>query len=129
MAIQTAILTERDGTLNLELNPIKDKEGKIKATDFKMILPTLQGEIETKWISTNTDLKNIPVRSFAPGVQDKDVIAGNKQIKLQLRDTNSNATSTEMTIGINNPDEGGSKIMTYLLWLSLIHISEPTRPY
>ena len=118
LAIQTAILTERDGTLNLELNPIKDKEGKIKATDFKMILPTLQGEVETKWISTNTDLKNIPVRSFAPGVQDKDVIAGNKQIKLQLRDTNSNATSTEMTIGINNPDEGGSKIMTYLLWLT-----------
>lgn len=125
LATQTALLTERGGNLFLELNPIKDKNGQVKASEFKLILPTVTGEKESKWLAVEgRDLKSIPVQSMAPGVTVDEIMTQNAPVKIQLRTAvdqkGGQMVSSEVTAIIDEKKEDSflDRIMTYLLWLT-----------
>ncbi len=108
-----ATLIEKDNVLFLNLNALKDKEGKLKANEFQIITT----DIKSDWLSISDEAVNMSEYSSVDEIQD-----GNKTIQIQFRSTTSNQIfkSSVVTATLLNSNEYkiGSKLWRYLLWLT-----------
>jgi len=108
-----ATLIEKDNTLFLNLNALKDKKGKLKANEYQII----STELNSEWKSL-TD-KPINISEFAT----VDEITNNdKTIQIQFRKATEDSIieSSIVTASLISTSENneGSKLWSYLLWLT-----------
>ncbi len=123
LAKQTAILNTIDDKVTLTFNPIRDKAGNIKASDYQLIVPTTQGKTNTTdWLPTSRGLENIDVKTFVPNLDSESIKEGTKNINVRFRiPSNGNyKTSSEVTVTVakNAGETFGERIWSYLLWLT-----------
>jgi len=108
-----AILHEKDNTLFLNLDPLKDKKGKLKANEYRVSVSDLQGD--WKLISD----ESFDISEFA---SVEEINTGDKSIQVQFRHVSPGFTheSSIITASLINGSEKNtnSKLWRYLLWLT-----------
>ena len=95
-----ATIIEKDNTYFLHLNALKDKEGKIKVNEYNIV-----SDKNTSWQSYTSE----PI-----------VISTPENVQVQFRNTESDQPmlSSVVTATLVNPNASGSKLWSYLLWLT-----------
>jgi cytosine/uracil/thiamine/allantoin permease len=95
-----ATIIEKDNAYFLHLNALKDKEGKIKVNEY-----TIVSDKSTSWQSYTSE----PILMPTP-----------ENVQVQFRNTESDQPmlSSVVTATLVNPNASGSKLWSYLLWLT-----------
>ena len=95
-----ATIIEKDKAYFLHLNALKDKEGKIKVNEYNIV-----SDKNTSWQSYTSE----PI-----------VISTPENVQVQFRNTESDQPmlSSVVTATLVNPNASGSKLWSYLLWLT-----------
>lgn len=108
MESPTAELVLVDNNLTLELNPVKDKDGNIKASEYLLHIDQYMGY----W----TELLNTSIH--IPYNEDKGVPI----VKVQLRNKSDDAVSTtiEATLREEEQTTVKNRWWSYLLWLTIM---------
>ena len=108
-----ASLTEKNNTLFLNLNALKDKEGVLKATEYQLITTNHKNE----WKSFTNNPINIS--EFATV---EEINNGDKTIQIQFRKSTGNSVieSSVVSASLVDPsgNNSGTKLWSYLLWLT-----------
>ncbi len=122
LSTPTSNLRQENNDLVLDLNPIRDKNGAFKATDYQLIIPEPNGTFESEWNSTKGDMAGLELGSYTNNVDVGGIVRGDKKVKVIFRLTdgaNVKATSTT-EIGISPKQEKSfwSKIVGYIVWLT-----------
>ena len=108
-----ASLTEKDNTLFLNLNALKDKEGVLKATEYQLIIANQNDE----WKAISDEPINIS--EFAT---INEINSGEKTVQIQFRKSTANSVikSSIVSALLVDPTENnsGTKLWSYLLWLT-----------
>lgn len=122
LGVPTAVLSETDGNLSLQLNPIKDKDGNIKASEAQLTIPTTGEDFQTNWIPTSGNLDAIPVERLVQNIDSEGLSSGDKKLKVQFRAGSEGEfiTSSIVSIGVSQEENRsfGDRIFTYLMWLT-----------
>ena len=108
-----AVLYEKDNILFLNLDPLKDKKGKLKANEYRITTNDLKGE----WnLLTN---ESIDISEFA---SVEEINIGDRSIQVQFRHVSPSFTyeSSMVTASLIKESERNtnSKLWRYLLWLT-----------
>jgi cytosine/uracil/thiamine/allantoin permease len=95
-----AAITEKDDAYYLHLNVLKDKEGQLKANEYKILSD-----------------KNTPWQTFT---SEPILISSPENIQVQFRNTKASTPvlSSVVTANLINSNASGSKLWSYLLWLT-----------
>ncbi len=127
MQTPTAQVVQENGDFNLQLKPLKTKEGQFKASDYQLIIPTTTGEKTLSWQPLNEgELAAISLQNLATTQQfqlDKEGLqSGEKTVQVQFRKNlnGTEITSTKVAANLkqaNNQGFGGT-LWGYLLWLT-----------
>ena len=108
-----ASLTEKNNTLFLNLNALKDKEGVLKATEYQLI--TTNHKNEWKSLTDNP----INISEFATV---EEINNGEKTVQIQFRKSTGNSVieSSIVSASLVDPsgNNSGTKLWSYLLWLT-----------
>ena len=108
-----ASLTEKNNTLFLNLNALKDKEGVLKATEYQLITTNHKNE----WKSFTDNPINIS--EFATV---EEINNGEKTVQIQFRKSTGNSVieSSVVSASLVDPsgNNSGTKLWSYLLWLT-----------
>ena len=107
-----ASLTEKDNILFLNLNPLKDKKGELKATEYQLITTSAK----SVWKA----IPSKPIDITKLSSTDK-IKSGAKTIQIKFRNTNTNPiieSSTVTASFIDITKKESSKLWSYLLWLT-----------
>ncbi len=123
LGVPVAQIFEQDDQLFLQLNPIKDKEGKIKAKECRLTIPLLEDKTyQTSWIPTTGNISAIPVERFNKSTDLEAIESGEKSLQVEFRtpDGDDFFTSSLLPVPLasETPKGFGDKIFTYLLWLT-----------
>ncbi|MDC0231128.1 NCS1 family nucleobase:cation symporter-1 [Aureispira] len=104
---EAAVLNDSAGT-TIKLNPLKDKEGNLKATKVMFMSRTEKDTVSSEWYSlANTDLQNFPVKGLPQGCE----------VELQF----ANEKDKSSVIKAAMPQKGGGVTwMTYLGYLTIM---------
>ena len=108
-----ASLSVQDESLYLHLNSLKNQDGSIKVTDYKITVGTMEGQ----WQSFVAD-QPVDISEYTTA---EAVTSGDTSIQVQFRNNEGEAPvlSSTVTAAITTPDQGrGSKLWGYLLWLT-----------
>ncbi|MCK4893963.1 MAG: cytosine permease, partial [Calditrichia bacterium] len=117
----TAVLYNNSGTLEIQLTPLKDVQGKYKADEYQLSVPASLGEKKALGWQKITD-KTIVV-SLPDSVVDKQaIITQGKTVDVQFRKISEQTTieSSSISLVLSNNVETGSTInfWGYILWLT-----------
>jgi cytosine/uracil/thiamine/allantoin permease len=123
LGIPTAQIFKKDDQLYLQLNPIKDKAGNIKAKECRLTIPLLEDKTyQTSWIPTTGNITAIPVDRFNKNTDLKAIGTEAKTIQVEFRAPNDDDFFTSSLLPVPLAQETknsfGDKIFTYLLWLT-----------
>ncbi len=119
----TLELDEEQGLL-LSLHPLTDQHGKVKASDFRLIIPTQDAEVNRGWESLATAAPPLAIEAIRARVDREAILAGEKSVQLQFRAPlgEEYAESSEISIYYASPTEKnlGTTLWQYLLWLTVM---------
>jgi len=95
-----ATISEKDNVFHLNLNALKDKEGHLKASEYNIV-----SDADTSWetftespiLITNTE---------------------NVQVQFRTMDNDTEVLSSIVNANVASNDASGSKLWSYLLWLT-----------
>lgn len=123
LGVPTAELYKTEKGLFLQLNPLKDKEGNIKAKTCRLTVPLSTGQTyQTAWIPTSGNITSIPVKNINKDTDLDGLSSGIQQLKAEFRapDGDGFFTSSLVTVPLSKTEQKGigSRIFTYLLWLT-----------
>ncbi|MEM9686354.1 MAG: cytosine permease, partial [Bacteroidota bacterium] len=108
-----ATLSEQDGIFYLNLNALKNKDGTLKITDYKIWV----GAAESPWEAFVE--QPVPLSEYTTA---EAVTSGEKTVRVQFRNSEGQTPvlSSVVTATMATPDQGssGSKLWGYLLWLT-----------
>ncbi len=108
-----ASLTEKDNTLFLNLNALKDKEGVLKATEYQLIIANQNDE----WKAISDEPINISEFATINEIKNEE-----KTVQIQFRKSTANSVveSSIVSALLVDPTENnsGTKLWSYLLWLT-----------
>lgn len=108
-----AVLHEKDNILFLNLDPLKDKKGKLKANEYRVSVNDLQGD--WKLISDEP----VDISEFA---SVEEINTEDKSIQVQFRHVSPGFTHESSIVTASLIDESerntNSKLWRYLLWLT-----------
>jgi len=107
-----ATLTVKDNTLFLNLNSLKDKQGKLKANEYQITT----ADTKSEWESISIEPINATKYASAESIRKNE-----KRVQVQFRNSKSNpiAESSIVTASfVNSTEKTGSKLWAYLLWLT-----------
>ena len=100
LASPTAQIENIDGRQILTLNPIRDKSGNIKATEYQLSIDGEQGQ----WLPLSNT--NIPL------------LKNGKEVKVKFRKGNISSSELTATPKVANNTGFGRRIRKYILWLT-----------
>ncbi len=123
LGVPAAELFEAEEQLFLRLNPIKDKDGVIKAKECRFSLPLTDGKTyQTTWIPISGNIDSIPVDRFNKDTDMLAITTDLEPLKVEFRapDGDDYHTSSLLSVAINKEEKQGfgQRIFTYLLWLT-----------
>jgi cytosine/uracil/thiamine/allantoin permease len=108
-----ATLVDKNNMLFLNLNPLKDKEGKLKANEYQVSISDNKNE----WLPITNE--SIDLSNYA---SINEITNGDKTIGVQFRYVTTEITyeSSLVTASMINPNGNStnSKLWAYLLWLT-----------
>ncbi|MFT5386616.1 MAG: cytosine/uracil/thiamine/allantoin permease, partial [Saprospiraceae bacterium] len=110
LQIPTAEIYKKDNLYFIDINPIKDLDGKIKANDYKII----ENGQDNGWVS----MAGIKLTSIPVGIQ----ATGQPDIKIQLRKAGSSepiiSSEVAATLRVDQQNGLSAKLWSYLFWLT-----------
>lgn len=123
LGVPTAELYQVDEQLYLRLNPIKDKDGVIKAKECRITLPLIDDKTyQTTWIPISGNIDSIPVDRFNKNTDMLALSTNLDPLQIEFRAPHGDSfhTSSLLTVTIGKEEEKGigQRIFTYLLWLT-----------
>jgi cytosine/uracil/thiamine/allantoin permease len=117
----TALLYYNNGSLEIQLTPLKNVQGKYKAGEFQISVPASSGEKkELGWqdITDNTVIFSLPDSI----IDEKSIITKEKTVDVKFRKSSKHSTieSSSINLVLSNIAETGSTInlWDYILWLT-----------
>lgn len=117
----TAILSNNNGTLEIQLNPLKNEQGSFKANEFRVSVPTKSGKKKhLAWKEFNPESN---IFSLTGTEIDKTaVLTSGEPVDLQFRKVTKKSTIESSTISLvltKNAEAGsGVKFWKYIVWLT-----------
>lgn len=116
-------LDEEKGLL-VEIHPLRDKEGNIKASEYQLVIPTREAEVNREWQTLPETLAPIAIEQIRALVDREGIISGEKKVQLQLRAPNEGGylLSSIIQLSYSETSESSltSTIWQYLLWLTVM---------
>ena len=81
-----AVLTYEEGIdqILLELNPLRDKEDRIKATHYKLSIPVENGYEEQRWKAIRSTEFPILLTNLYDKIDKEGILSGEKEVKVQF---------------------------------------------
>jgi len=117
----TAVLYNNSGILQIQLTPLKDVEGKFKADEFQISVPTVSGEKKALGWQEITD-KSIVFSLPDSGLDEQAIITQEKTVDVQFRKILESSTieSSIISLSLTKNVKSGSTInfWDYILWLT-----------
>ncbi len=117
----TAVISNNEGTLEIRLTPLKDLDGKYKAGEFQVSVPTTSGETQTlEWQEMSSD----PVIYTLTGsnIDEQAVIDQRQPVEMRFRIISENSTTESSTIRLffkaENESDYTGILWGYILWLT-----------
>ena len=118
----SAVLVENDHQLLLELNPLKDKNGTYKASEYQITAPSSNTETNTSsWIKLTPDSKHIALSNLFLNRSLDAILAGeNIQVQFRAPAGNDYHYSSIINVALVDTSESsfGSTLWGYILWLT-----------
>ncbi len=112
----------QDDTYYLNLNAIKDKSGKNKASDYKIYYEIDGEEKETEWTKLQEGENKIAIIAIDESINIDKILNNTNSISLRLKNSRDgkNIHSSIVAAVIQEEENGGilSRVWTYLLWLT-----------
>lgn len=108
----TAVVIQNGSENSLEITPIKSKEGRIKASDYRIII----GTEENEWISITENTQTPIVLSL----DQLDINNINIQMRLKTTDSYLESSVVPAILKSENQEGISSKLWSYLLWLTIM---------
>ncbi len=119
----TATFNTSEDRLDFVINPLRDKDNKVKATEYTLVIPTsTPGGLKQPW--TKLSQGGQPTRialAGVNGINKEGIISGTEPVKLQLRAPSGNGftTSKEHTFSPAPPKKKGmANLWSYLVMLT-----------
>ncbi len=118
----TATITKRsnDPNILLKLQPLTDKEGKVKASEYQISIPDENGNLQAQeWKTIPANAKPIPL--LYSGLDKNAIVEGTQQLKLQLRAPHEGGFAESSIISVPFSADGkraGAGLWTYILMLT-----------
>lgn len=112
------ISQKNDGLYYLTINPILDKEGNPKATEYHATIKTTIGDQELPWKSLIKGANNL---DLSPHIGDSGILSyenGESQILIKLRSKDHESSTVPAVFVAKSETNFWSRIWTYLLWLT-----------
>jgi len=110
----SVVLNENGGSIELQLNPIRNIDGSYKASEYRVSIPLAEGSFRELGWTAITDKLKFPEDS---GIDKASIIAGKKQVQVQFRSAES-LSSSIVRVSLSQPADSGSKLWGYILWLT-----------
>jgi cytosine/uracil/thiamine/allantoin permease len=114
----------KQGLLEMYMHPLKDLEGKVKATEFQVAIPVGDSLRRLDWLPVLPDSQAFPIVYYRAGVDIEGIKTGDKKIALQFRRAATDGSfqySSVQQIGLESSETKtgfGHKFWKYLLWLT-----------
>ena len=114
----TAILTQTEGAdqLQLTLNPVKDFNGKAKAGEYSILVPTDKGYYDFGWKKWD-DANQSFILENVPGLELKQILKSQQAVKVQFRNE-AQEVSTILDVTIHKPQSKSNQWWEYLIWFT-----------
>jgi len=114
----TAILTQTEGAdqLQLTLNPVKDFNGKAKAGEYSILVPTDKGYYDFGWKKWD-DANQSFILENVPGLELKRILKSQQAVKVQFRNE-AQEVSTILDVTIHKPQSKSNQWWEYLIWFT-----------
>lgn len=121
LEVPTAVLSNNDGKLEVELTPLKNVQGNYKANQFQFSVPGFSGEtIPLGWQNLTSFAQIITLPDS--GLDTRGLIDGNKTVELQFRSASGESIveSSTISLGVTGKKNIGfkTKFWGYILWLT-----------
>ena len=110
----SVVLMENDGSVILQLNPLRNVDGSYKATDFQVSVPLSDGSFKALGWMPISDKFQISEDS---GIDKMSVVNGTKAIQVQFRSGETIRSGVVNAI-LSKTDDTGSGLWDYILWLT-----------
>ncbi len=107
----TASLSSEQHILYLNLDPLRDKEGILKANEYQI----LSSNFQSAWQA----IPNTPI-NISNYISPQEIIQGNKTVQVQFRNISPtfNYQSSIVTAILKDSSNTNTKLWSYLLWLT-----------
>jgi len=114
----TAILTAPDGSnqFSLKLNPVKDFNGKAKASEYSILVPTDKGYYDFGWQKWD-DAKQTFILENVPGIETAQILNGQQSVKVQFKNE-AQEVSTILDVTIHKPQSKSNQWWEYMIWFT-----------
>ncbi len=117
----TAVLSNHDGILKVQLTPLQDVQGNFKAAEYQLTIPTLSGETQQLgWNQLNPEGLILPITDA--NLAREALLNREKAIDVQFRKTLGNTTIESSVVSLTFPQKTAAgpmvEIWGYLLWLT-----------
>jgi len=121
-----AVLSYEEGIdqLVLELNPVQNKDGLIKAIHYKLTVPTVSGVEESRWIEISTSTLPLLIEELSPQIDKKNVVNGSKSLEVRFRANGGDrfdflySSVVKVSISVKSKAGLAGNIWNYLIWLT-----------
>lgn len=114
----TARLTAPAGKENflLRLNPVTDSDGKVKADEYSVLVPTKTGWFDLGWMKWDESGKEVTLENV-PGMEKENILNSASPVKVQFRNS-AGETSSILNVNLEKDTNGSDKWWEYILWFT-----------
>ncbi|MBN4061742.1 MAG: hypothetical protein COA57_07075 [Flavobacteriales bacterium] len=121
--VATLVYEKETDNFQLQINPILDINGNIKADHYHLIFDEKSGNTQEQWTQIVDKSKSpIIVNNFPEEIDKESILSGEKGILLELRLDNEsgNVFSSQKEIKLTKTTESnfGGHLWNYILWLT-----------
>ncbi|MBL7961774.1 NCS1 family nucleobase:cation symporter-1 [bacterium] len=110
----SVVMNEINGAITLQLNPLLNPDGSIKATDFQVSVPLSDGSVKPLgWIPISNTFQ-LPEES---AIDKGSLTAGKKPVQVQFR-AGDTIRSSVVNVSITKLADGSPNFISYILWLT-----------
>ena len=118
MQSPTAVLSapNANGQFSLQLNPVQDFNGKAKADEYSILVPTEKGYYDFGWQKWD-DTKHTFLLENVQGIETDNILKGLQPVKVQFR-TKEQLVSTILDVKIQKPVSKSNQWWEYVIWFT-----------
>lgn len=116
MQRSTAVLTSESGKFSLTLNPVQDLNGKSKAREYSILVPTDKGYYDFGWKTWNDDQHTFFIENVS-GIETQGILIGSQSVKVQFRNAEQQVSNI-LDVKIEKPISKSNLWWEYIIWFT-----------